>query len=97
MSGEDCKEMVWDGGFRHYQCQKKAKRDGYCTIHHPDYKAKKAAERQAKYESERERFRQEDLFLKLGRAAYDAGYRSDEELLAALERYEAGQRETEND
>lgn len=34
------------------QCDKKAKKDGYCTIHNPAYIAKKEAEKDAKYQAE---------------------------------------------
>ena len=34
---ERCKEHVWtNGGFHGHQCSRKAVKDGYCKIHHPD-------------------------------------------------------------
>lgn len=49
-----CKERVHDaagwGGM--YQCQRKHKRDGYCTQHHPEAVAKRRAESDARYEAQ---------------------------------------------
>jgi hypothetical protein len=48
---EYCKERVLYGN-RRYQCTKKAKRDGYCTIHHPEYVAEKKASRRERIDAE---------------------------------------------
>lgn len=48
-----CKAAVYDTyGVRFHQCTRKAKRDGWCTIHHPDYIAKKRAEEEARWAAE---------------------------------------------
>lgn len=46
-----CKKKVWTGprpqGLTNHQCTRKAIKDGYCKIHHPD-EIKKRAEKRAK-------------------------------------------------
>ena len=49
-----CKESVW-GDYHSYQCQRKAKRDGYCTQHHPDSAKAREYKRAAKWRLERKR------------------------------------------
>jgi hypothetical protein len=47
-----CKAKVWDT--RHsYPCARDAKRDGYCTIHHPETIAKRRAKSQSRWEAQR--------------------------------------------
>lgn len=41
-----CKAEVWNG-WRFHKCARNAKRDGYCTQHHPDTKKAKKDKRQA--------------------------------------------------
>jgi hypothetical protein len=45
---EQCTKRVWSNMFDS-QCQRKAVKDGFCTIHHPDYIKAKDAERQKKW------------------------------------------------
>ncbi len=46
-----CKATVWTERTE-YGCSRKAKRDGFCTIHHPEYRAKKNADRREKFDQE---------------------------------------------
>lgn len=56
-----CKVTVATGNGWHFrQCSKKVVRDGYCTIHHPDYIAEQNRRRDAD--------RQETLYEKLWKA-----------------------------
>jgi len=55
MSDERCKKELWPG-WHTYQCENKAKRDGWCGIHHPDAVAKRRAKSDAKYKAQREDF-----------------------------------------
>jgi hypothetical protein len=51
----NCKENVWhaSGNWGHSsQCSRKAKRDGYCTQHHPDSVKIRRAGSQAKYDKD---------------------------------------------
>lgn len=50
-----CKETIvkYEGLARYqWQCKRKAVSDGLCTIHSPDYIAKRDAERQKKFDQE---------------------------------------------
>lgn len=47
-----CGEGQW-GSLHRIQCARTATKDGYCTIHHPDYKKAKYAAQKAKYEAVR--------------------------------------------
>ena len=51
-----CKEMVWSNERwpRRHQCNFNAKKDGFCTIHHPDYIKAKREKQDAKYKMQRE-------------------------------------------
>lgn len=50
-----CKAMVYHAGaWREFQCEKKATRDGYCGIHHPDAKAARKAKSDAKWKERQE-------------------------------------------
>jgi hypothetical protein len=53
---EQCKAKVWPNDrwdrFHPHQCYKKAVKDGYCTIHHPNYKKEKDEKRTKKWEKE---------------------------------------------
>lgn len=51
---ERCKKRVW-GEYGSAPCSRKAKRDGYCTQHHPDAKAERDAKREAEWAKERAR------------------------------------------
>lgn len=56
--GEKCSESVW-GNWHSYPCSKRAVvrigEHNYCTIHDPDYKAKKKAKRERENEEKEER------------------------------------------
>lgn len=55
INSERCKEVVWHqmGAWgNHSQCEKRPKKDGYCTIHHPDYVKAKKDKREEKYQAE---------------------------------------------
>lgn len=46
-----CKHLIWHR-FTKHPCRRMAVKDGYCTQHHPDYAAKKQADRVAKVRAE---------------------------------------------
>lgn len=69
-----CKERVpGANSFYRATCSRKAKRDGYCTQHHPDAKAARDATRDAKWKAESVRrtahWRVRDLEAKVVEAA----------------------------
>lgn len=54
---ERCKaEVPWPSGFHYHQCEKKAKKDGFCTVHHPDYAKAKRAKREEEFKEREEMF-----------------------------------------
>ena len=56
IDSDKCKASVPFGGrsVNFHQCQRKAKRDGWCTQHHPDSEAKRRAEADARYKARRD-------------------------------------------
>ena len=52
-----CKKRVRDRSNprwpTYHQCSLKAKKDGWCTIHHPDYVKAQGEKREAKWDAER--------------------------------------------
>lgn len=59
-----CKEKVYRAGsYKAGRCQNKAKRDGFCGIHHPDSKAKRNARSDERYEARRK----ESSYYQLGK------------------------------
>lgn len=73
----ECKEKVFRG-FHYFPCGRKATKDGYCGIHHPDKIAARDAKQKAKWDAEwhAKKAKQEEVDRKLNSHA---------ELLAALE------------
>jgi len=50
--------------FHSHQCYKKAVKDGYCAIHHPNYKKEKDEKRTQKWEKEWSIISQRDIIHK---------------------------------
>lgn len=84
-----CLGKVWDG-WRHLNCSRAVKRDGFCTQHHPETIAKRRAEqdaryaekqamRNARYDAEKEQKRRadcfDDLLAALGRLLNDSMFK----------------------
>lgn len=51
---ESCKVNVWDGWY-HRPCSNKAKRDGYCMVHHPESVEKRQKAAMKRYEEKKRR------------------------------------------
>jgi hypothetical protein len=48
-----CQARVYKGAWSHkVQCSLKPKKDGWCTVHHPDYIAAKMAKRYEKWDNQ---------------------------------------------
>lgn len=49
-----CREKVWDGNrSKHFQCSRKAVKDGYCKQHHPDSVKARQEQSEKEYEEKR--------------------------------------------
>ena len=81
-----CKEMVrgegqW-GSFHRHHCGHKAKRDGYCGIHHPDAvkrRREKSEERYAEIARRRKvRYASEDFNIRAGDMCRELGMEPEE-------------------
>ncbi len=92
-----CAKRVYDGTFRGHQCAKRAVRDGFCAIHHPDAEKarrdKSSAQWQAAWEEKTRAENERNKQIKVGRhviASYcrrtgvNADSVSAEEVIAAL-------------
>jgi len=77
---EKCKEEVWHG-YSSSRCSRNAKRDGYCTQHHPETKAERKRKQAARWEFMRDRKRAE----REARALRDRKAAALDELLDGLE------------
>lgn len=67
-----CKQDVTDStGWHHYQCGRKASRDGYCGQHHPDAVKERAKKRWDKYDVEQARRDRERALASAERAVID--------------------------
>jgi hypothetical protein len=66
-----CQAKVY-GDWHSWQCTRKAKRDGFCTQHHPDTVAKRAAKRRARWDAEDEARRQRTARNEAHQAVFDA-------------------------
>lgn len=80
---EKCKEIISGegkfGSFNRHQCSRKAVRDGYCNIHHPD----SAKERQ---EKSQRAYEEKCILEKQNRKEYTLKALTDEELLDECKR-----------
>lgn len=57
---EQCKHRLLKG-WHHYQCKNKAKRDGYCMVHHPDKVAARQQQQREKWQQQTEAQEQQHL------------------------------------